>query len=584
MTAGKGLARNFDAWLPTKPASASASTPDPADAGDDGQPKSVREWSERHRRPEGHRFTLDRFIPLEDIYGDEHRHICVIKPAQRGISEWAINRTMYTLELGARRWHTGKNGLNVAYLFPTSAALTDFSKERLSGLRSETPHLAALLKGDGFAGVTFKQIGDSYLYLRGAWSESSLLSFAADVIVLDEYDRMHPRAVALARRRLGASPLKHEIDISTPTLPGKFIHALYLQSDQRVYAQPCPSCGAEVVYDFHRDVRVGGEGFDEWRSWSPTDIRKRGATLHCPECKGEVDDVARCVRGTWTAQEPEIRAIHGYKVPALAFPMAELEQFAVSAVSLDPTEATEFWRSDLGIPFDAAGARVTAAMLAQLAVDLPGGELPGGMKWRDTTMGVDVGARFHFRISSTGTDGIRYVRLMGSVATWDDLTRLMVRYQVLRGVIDALPELHACRDWAEKWHGRVLRAFYPNGTALPGLLFRPDEVKRIVQINRTMAMDGVQGAIAAGEERWPASIARDPEVVRHLGAPVRVVVEGDDGQARASWEHTEPDHLFHACVYDRVAHAVLTASRTGLHVPVFAQAGTSGWNPRRASK
>ena len=122
-------------------------------------------------------------------------------------------------------------------------------------------------------------------------------------------------------------------------------------------------------------------------------------------------------------------------------------------------------------------------------------------------------------------------------------------------IIDALPELHACEAWAAKHTGRVIRAFYPNSANLKGQLFQPDadKIEGVININRTMAMDLVYANIAGAKEVWPASIHNDPEVVAHMKAPVRVVTVDSHGQERASWEHTSPDHLYHASVYDAVA-------------------------------
>jgi hypothetical protein len=68
--------------------------------------------------------------------------------------------------------------------------------------------------GDAFNAATFKQVGSSYLYLRGGWNARALKTFPADVIILDEYDEMDPKAPALARRRMNASLVRRELDIS----------------------------------------------------------------------------------------------------------------------------------------------------------------------------------------------------------------------------------------------------------------------------------------------------------------------------------------------------------------------------------
>jgi len=520
-------------------------------------PASPLAWATAHRAIDGQPFSLQRFAPLQALYADTHPHICVIKPAQRGVSEWAINYTGFALDRGAAAWAPDKTGLNVAYLFPTAKALGDFSKERFSGLRMETPYLSSLFGGDTFDDVTFKQVRSSYLYLRGGWSESALLSFAADVLILDEYDRMDPKAVALARRRLNASVVRRELDISTPTVPGKGIHSLYLQSDQRVYEQP-HQCGAWSQYDFFRDVQADGEPWSTWQHWAPEQLRRAVVALHCPQCQQPLTADERCAPGRWTAEAPEITGIRGYWVPPLAWPFVDLTRFACNAVSADPSEQQEFYRSDLGQPYEVGGSRITEAMLQQLSAALPNGRLPDG-PWRDATMGVDVGSRFHFRVSAIGPENARYVLDMGAVHDWADLDVLMAKYHVRQCIIDALPELHACEQWAAGHRGKVLRALYPQPSALAGQLYHVDRDTGRVQINRTMVLDRVLATVARAEECWPARVTNDPEVLMHMTALVRVTRQDERGQEQAVWVHTQPDHLMHAMAYDLTARLVLPA-------------------------
>lgn len=579
------------------------------------RPGSVLEWSFRHRRIHGHEFSLRRFPPLEGIYQDDHPHIAIIKPAQRGVSEYAINFACFALEEGTRKWAPDQDGLNVAYILPTLGALSDFSKERLSGLKEESEHLRRMFGQGQFDAVTFKKVGASYLYLRGGWSEAALLTFPADVLILDEYDKIAPRAVQLARRRLNASEIKREIDISTPTIPGRGIHALYRQSDRRVYEQPCPHCGEWVRYDFLRDVRVDGETFDDvaladgskqrgWKRLDAEQVRRAAVALTCPNCRLGVDDAARCAPGRWRAEEPDVVGVRGYWIPPLAFPFVDLTTLAVAAVDPEPTTQTEFFRSDLGVPFDTAGSRITEAMLAGLAAQLPGGQLPSGVEWRETTMGVDVGARFNVRITSRGPSlgGVDlYCRLKTTVGAWSDLDDLLRRYQVRRCVVDAMPELHGAQEFAKRHPGVVMRAFYPK--MVDADLFRtaaseaaksereglrelgvdrgaaadeiPDDV---VNINRTLAMDTVYASIAEARQHWPAAIASDRQVVAQMTSPTRVVSEDKRGQPRAEWEHAAPDHDFHADVYDMVARRLLPAPDP-LGSAAIISSGVKGWNP-----
>jgi hypothetical protein len=528
----------------------------------DAPPLPPREWAEQHRRIDDRPFSLARHRPLWEPYNDDHPFQVYLKCAQVGVSEMAITKACHALDVGARYWETDKAGLNVAYLFPTGAALSDFSKERFSSLKSESPYLENLFADSPYDDVGFKQVGASYLYLRGTHSKKSLKSFPADVLLLDEFDEMDPTAVAMVDKRMRASVVRRKVALSTPMFPGVGIHALYLQSDQRVWEVHCPQCGAWNSLDFFRDVVADGEERETWATWPEERIRQAALATLCPSCREPID---RAGDGRWRPLRPDVTGIRGYHIPWYGFPTIDLPSLAVASVKTDPAQVAEFFRSDLGLPYAPAGGQITPAMLGQLSHALAGGQLPDG-PWKQTTMGVDVGTRKHYRISSIGPDGARYVRAMGSVKRFDELDRLMERYQVRLCVIDAHPEQERCADWAKQWKGRVVRALYPNG--LDGLLCRKKDAEQdedgrpipgteLVHINRTMAMDTVLARIEAAEERWPAAIHNDPEVIAHLTAPTRVTVKGRDGQERASWEHTRPDHLFHATVYDLIAAQIL---------------------------
>jgi hypothetical protein len=516
------------------------------------------EWTLKHRRLEERPFTLDRHIPLRQIYEDESRHIVVMKPAQVGVSEWAISRATHALDCGAQFYQTDKAGLNVAYLFPTRDALTDFSKERLSSLQRESEHLSALFTD--FDAILFKQARNSYLYLRSTWGEAPLLSFPADMLILDEYDRMDGKSIALAQKRLRASPLKIELDISTPTLPGRGIHALYLQSDQHEWEIPCDHCDAWTTLDFFRDVQANGATWEHWQHWHSTKLHLATMTTHCARCHAPIDRLSP--DGRWMARAPE-SPLRGYHIPSLAFSMVDLNELAVNAVNPDPSQQEEFFRSDLGLPFEAAGSSVTEAMMRQLATPIP-----AQPAWQAVTMGIDIGKYFHWRINSM----IRqtpWLRAVGTARTWDELSQIMREYQVQRVVIDALPELHGAQTWAAQHPGKVYRAFY--NANLKELWKQTEE--GVVQINRTAAMDAVYARMTGLQERWADDVLFSDEFVAHMKAPVRVVTTKSDGQPLVTWAHTLPDHFYHASVYALIAQSLAPKSRPS----VLVQATASGW-------
>jgi hypothetical protein len=524
------------------------------------------DWSYLYRRIDDKQFSLEDYKPLEAIYRDEHPRQVIRKPGQKGLSVLAISKACHVLDVGARYFGLDKAGLNVGYVFSTKDALSYFSRERFSELRAETPHLANLFTH--YDSVTFKQAGKSYLYFAGGRSVSGVKSFAADLLVLDEYEEISKKIVSLTRIRLNNSELQHELLLSTPKLPNVGIDAAYQESDQKVWEVLCSRCGEHNELDFFRDVRAGGEARDVWETWDKERLWEAEMHVACPNCKEPIDSKGP---GRWTARRPEIKSVSGYYAPPLSLGKVDLNRLAVKSISTEPEELDEFYRSDLGLPYSQKDSMVTETMLRMLSAELDQGRLPA-FKWRNVTMGVDVGAKYNYRVSATGPDSKRYVVAMGVVGSWAELDRLMEVHHVRRCVVDALPELNGCKDWTLKHRGKVFRAFYPHGVeALRTKMFQvPSEAKEekakrskaneadkqdayTIIINRTMAMDTVYNLIASGGERWPASIHNDADVKRQMCAPVRVLVKDDYGQEHARWDHTTPDHYFHSCVYDVVA-------------------------------
>lgn len=591
------------------------------------EPETVYEWARRYRRIEGHSFSLDRYKPLRALYEDDHDHIVVMKPAQRGVSEWAISLACFGLEYGARRWgptdyvcedcerrHTSPvdecencagqvkaeqvyEGINVGTVFPARTDLNEFSKERLSNLKDESTHLAALFdNSEEFDSLSFKQVGNSFWYLRGGYSEAGLRSFKCDMLILDEFDELAEGAVALARRRLNASLIHREIDISTPTIPGAGISKAYAATDQRVYETPCEFCATECSfcgrpadghakgdpcpdeledgthcpgkfatwnrYDFFRDVYVDGQPWDEWQKWTQAHIARCDVDLRCPNCHQVQSLAARCGDGRWVALEPEVTSVHGYHVPWWPWEFTRLDRLAQAAVSDDPNEQEQFYRSDLGIPHGAAGGQITDDMLKQLSAELDNGQLPKG-PWSDTVLGADIGARIHYTIDSIGPGGFVYVRKAGSVAGWAELDALMEEYHVRQAVVDAEPEILTAEGFCKKWKGRAMRCFYPTqATALKDKLYVVKEDTYDMQANRSTALDLLFATIKGGTERWPLDIATNDEMATHLKNMTRTMVTAPDtGLSRYNWIRTGPDHLAHARVYAILARKTLPVNR-----------------------
>jgi hypothetical protein len=578
-TSSASLVEDIAALFQWEPEETKTSDEENTGSSDDSlPPPSPLDYAFLYRQIDGRPFSLDYdpknnrgFEPLRQIFNDKHPDKVIKKPAQKALSTLAVTLTCHTLDVGAKYYGLDKTGLNVLYVFSTLEAMRKFSKERFTELLGESERLANLFTK--YNDVTYKQAGESILALIGGKSTASMKSFAADSLILDEYDEILKTIIAMAYKRLKNSDLKLKLRLSTPTFPNVGIDAAYLESDQNVWEVQCEKCGDWNELDFFRDVYADGEPYDVWKDWEKEQLATALMHVACPSCHEEINTFGP---GRWTPRRPEIKRVRGYYIPPLSCGKVDLNELAVNAVSVEPEEVQEFFRSDLGLAYEPKGARITDEMLKQLSVELPGGRLPEGVKWTNTTMGIDPGAIFRVRISSTGPDGKRIVRLMKMLRStkektvWEQCSELMTQYNVRNCVIDMQPELNAAAEWAAKHKGRVLRAYYPTtATALKGRLFRrpseePDDADtaeeqeaNTVQVNRTMAMDMVYNNIALLREYWPASIHNDPNVAREMKAPIRVLVKDKEGKERATWVHTQRDDYFHTCVYDVIAQHTL---------------------------
>jgi hypothetical protein len=84
--------------------------------------------------------------------------------------------------------------------------------------------------------------------------------------------------------------------------------------------------------------------------------------------------------------------------------------------------------------------------------------------WRPTGcwMGVDVGSKLHVRINAVGPDHTTRAAAIGSVHHFSDLDGLMRQFDVSACVVDAMPEGHEARAFANRFKGRVWLCTFPN--------------------------------------------------------------------------------------------------------------------------
>ena len=193
-------------------------------------------------------------------------------------------------------------------VMPTERDAEAWSKDRFSPMARDTPCLAGKISDpksrDGSNKILHKRFPGGHLTIVGANAPSGLASRPIRILLCDEVDRYPFSAgaegdpVNLAKKRTVTFWNRKIVLVSTPTIRGlSRIETAYVESDQRQYWVPCPSCGAHqvLVWGQVRWESAGGEH------------RPETARYHCVACDAAWSDALRWAairKGEWRARAP----------------------------------------------------------------------------------------------------------------------------------------------------------------------------------------------------------------------------------------------------------------------------------------
>ena len=482
------------------------------------------DWALRKVRLDGRPFRFEGHTYLRAIYDDTAQHIVLSKAAQIGGTTWAVLKALHACVMG----------LNVMYFFPTRTDVLEFSKSRVTPLLQDNPFLRRLMRDTDTAGL--KRIGDAYLYLRGMQSTVGMKSVPADMVVFDELDEATPEAKAMARERLAHSDFKRLVELSNPSLPGFGIDEAFQLSDQRHWTLRCERCGEWTSPDkafpdsLGQEVRIIGE-------------REDGAhCLTCPKCRSELN----IEEGEWVADFPG-RETHGYCISQLF------------SSKVDPGEILREYRSTrfperffnlkIGIAWADTQNRLTVSEVLQRCGDEAMKQYSDG----PCTMGVDTGRELHVVIAQRTDEDEEERRIvhLGVHHDFAELDDLMDQFNVSRCVIDALPEIHATREFARRHEGRVYQNYF-NEHQRGSVAWKPDSF--VVQENRTEALDLSRATIRKGIVLLPRRGRLVEELAQHMASDVkRLEEDADTGSKSYRYVRTAADHFSLAFTYECLA-------------------------------
>lgn len=480
-------------------------------------------WAVRRMRLDGRPFRFEGHEYLRTLFDDVCPHIVMSKAAQVGGTVYGIFRSL----------HACLNGLNVIYFFPTRTDVLEFSKSRVGPLLADNAFLAKMMRDTDTAGL--KRIGDAHLYFRGMQSTVGMKSVPADMVVFDELDEVTPEARSLAMERVAHSDYKRVIELSNPSLPGYGIDEQYEKSDQRHWTLKCSCCGAWTALDREFPTRRN----EEVKIIRP---HPDGTWYRaCVHCGAELDLAA----GEWVADYPD-RKIHGYRISQLfsskVDPGEILHEYRTSRF-LD-----RFYNLKIGVPYADLERRVdvpTVLSLCEASSRMP-------EQRRIHAMGVDTGKDLHVVILARDWYDQLPMELIHLEAcqNFEELDRLMRRFQVERCVIDGLPETHSTRAFAER-NDDVYLSFFSE-TQAGSAHWDPKDHKVIV--NRTEALDASRALLREKKLILPAVTPQIEEFARHIAADAKILDEDEKtGARRYRYVKSGTNHYSFALTYALMA-------------------------------
>jgi len=473
-----------------------------------------------------------------------------MKGAQLGMTEVAINRAFFTVDVLKR---------DVLYVLPTALNASDFSKSRFNTALLYSPYLKGLFTDTNTVGL--KQAGGVNLYIRGSRGDSNMKSVPASVLILDEADEMDQKQIWLALERLSGQKKKTVFSLSTPTIPNYGIHKLFLQGTQEHFYFICPHCGRHTELIYPECLEICGETI--------TDPNVRRSYIKCKECKQKLEHEEKPIflkTANWessvTGVDEDHRSFYVNQLYSYTVNPGELALAYFRGVG-DEAAMVEYHNSKLGLPYIPDGGQVTESEIDNaIRPYFKENQRPQIGSSSTIVMGVDQGKMNHvviveFTLAGVGDlNAVAFAKVLAELKLpGDDFTTLdplMREWQIKAAVIDADPQINDARRFARRFPGYAYLCRYRRGVSGKEMqVAEEDSGAPIVTVDRTNWLDASLGRFHSDRVHLPADTSL--EFKDHLKAMVRTYEKDDQGNPKAIYLNTGPDHYAHAFNYAEIA-------------------------------
>lgn len=392
----------------------------------------VSRWIEENTFINGKHYSFHDHEYQKRILDSRAREVVVRKCSQVGITELAVRKTLALCGM--------LKNFTAIYTLPTASFAATLMKTRVNPIINESPFLKSLVTD--IDNVDVKQLGTSYLYLKGAASTNAPISIPASILVHDELDFSDSMVISQYQSRLTHSEHKMKFKLSTPTVPGKGIDFEFARSRRHFMFVKCCHCNHSFIPDYYEHVRVPDSSTPSGISRTDLrDITKRTLHLHdyehayveCPSCGGK-PDLSPAYR-EWVCENPDDNYVaEGFQVSPFDAPKIIKPGYLIEA-STQYANIADFINFNLGIPYYSSESVLSPEEVRATCTTTL-------MESGACVMGIDLGKTCHVVVARLAWDGAMQVVHVEAVP----LQLLKERYSVLRlqyrvrsAVIDSLP-------------------------------------------------------------------------------------------------------------------------------------------------
>lgn len=491
----------------------------------------------QHRTHKGEMLDFVNYPYLRQIYFDDESKSSM-KSTQSGVSEELIVEAI---------GHALK-GMSIFYVLPTIQLMGRFVQNRYyKSVEHSEFYKRISREGEtkDASSMSLQHVGKGSIAFVGSNSPKVFTEYPADMVIIDELDQCNAENIEMAWERMSNSNYRREIKVSQPTVDGRGIHAVWLDSCQYKWYIKC-DCGHEFHPDFFTHVlrKINESDYviiDSEYDWQSG----RDINLICDKCGRPVD---RKKEGRWIERfKGKPSCYHISKLFSTKVSLLEIVERFTAGLH-NAYKMQRVYNGDLGLPYTAKGSK-----LDDIDLDKCVGDFNLDRPSYPCVMGVDVGSMLHVRINELLPDGRIKAVYIGSVKDPEEVESLYNQYGVKIAVIDANPERRMAEKLCIKLKG-MFRCFYGNELKSDNI----NSDKKAITVDRTSALDNVIERVLSQSLLLPRNASTISEYYDHMKASTRIYdPDINAGKGAYRWIESGADHFFHAEAYSLIAKNLL---------------------------